>query len=192
MQVITKTNSKTAKKVILNRVSYIPGGVSIDTSNLVAGSIVHEGTPLTAPTTGKRLLCKQAIILATSTTTAIKVTNGEHHFKVGDFIGVKTAGKAYAITGITTSNGVDTLTVGMAIDTPTVGDFVYEMDAEAASNTSALKNVPDAILENSFIAPAANSEVIHTASALVRADVLNGNIGSKYLATLPGVINIKY
>lgn len=191
MQQIVKTSTGTLAKNILNRISDVPGGVSLVMSTLVAGNIVPEATPLSAPSSGLRKICKQAVILATSTTTAIKVTEGTHHFKVGDFIGVKTAGKAYAITSITNSNGVDTLNVGTAIDTPTTGDFVYEMAAEAASNTSALMNEADVILKEGFTVPS-TAQVIFIADAFIKADVVENCIGSEYLATLSGINVIKY
>lgn len=187
---IVKTSEKLTKKNIINRISDIPGGVSLTLADLVVGSVVLEGTPLSAPSSGKRTVCKQAIILAGSTTTAIKVEELTHNFKVGDFIGTKVGGKAYAITGITNSAGVDTLAVGTAIDTPVAGGFIYEMAAEAATNTSALKNAADVILKTAFQVPA-STQVIWIADAYVRADVLEGCIGSEYLATLD-VNEIKY
>lgn len=190
MEQVQKASSSTTKKVIINRISDIPGGISLVLSTLVAGAIVVEGTPVSAPASGKRTICKQAKILAESTTTAIKVTSGTHNFKVGDFAGVKTLGKAYAITGITTTSGVDTIAVGTAIDTPTTGDFLYEMAAEAATNTSALKNEADAILKEAFVVPS-TSQVIYFADAYLRADVLANEIGSEYLATL-NVVEVKY
>lgn len=133
MQQITKTSDALTKKVIVNRISDVPGGVSLTVADLAAGAVVLEGTPLSAPSSGKRTICKQAKILATSTTTAIKVEAGIHNFKVGDFIGTAPGGKAYSITEITTASGVDTLTVGTAIDTPVTGAFIYAMTAEAAN-----------------------------------------------------------
>lgn len=180
---ITKTSDVLVKKNIINRITDIPGGVSILLSTLVAGSYVLEGTPLSAPSSGKRTVCKQAVILTGSSTTAIKVAELTHNFKVGDFIGTKTAGKAYAITSITNASGVDTLNVGTAIDTPSTGGFIYEMAAEAASNTSALKNVADVILKEAFQVPA-TTQVIFIADAYLRADVVENCIGSEYLATM--------
>jgi len=187
---IQKTSDTLTKKNIVNRVSYIPGGVSLALTNLVAGNVVPEGTPLTAPSSGLRTICKQAVVLTGSTTTAIQIEEGTHQFKVGDFIGVKTGGKAYAITDISNASGIDTLTVGTAIGTPVVGGFIYEMAAEAAATTSALKNTADVILETAFIAPSVTN-IIFMNDALLRADVLQNVIGSEYLATLD-VKEVKY
>jgi len=125
MQQITTKSEKLTKKHIIARISDVPGGVSLVMSTLVAGSVVAQATPLSAPASGKRTVSKQAIILAGSSTTAIKVEELTHQFKVGDFIGVKTAGKAYAITSIANASRVDTLTVGTAIDAVTTWAFIY-------------------------------------------------------------------
>ena len=190
MRLITSTTDATARIVVINRVSYVPAGVSLALSTLIAGNILLEGTPLTAPASGARKVCKQAIILAGSTTTAVKVASDRHHFKVGDFIGTKTAGKAYAITSIATASGVSTLTVGTAIDAVTEGAFIYEMAAEAASNTSALKNTPKIILGSNTTV--GSNMAIQTEPALIRADVYAGNIGSEYIALLPQIVEIEY
>ncbi len=191
MQQIVSTSTALTKKNIINRIADVPGGVSLATSNLVAGKIVEEAAPLTKPATGVRTVCKQAIVLAGSTTTAIKVASDTNMFKVGNFAGTKVLGKAYAITGIATASGIDTITVGTAIDTPVTGGFIYEMDAEAASNSSALENEPAVIMKDGFVVPSA-TQVILIRDAYTRADVHAGRIGSAYLATLPGVIEINY
>ena len=191
MQQITKASELLVKKNVINRVTDVPGGCSIAVSNLVAGSYVEEGTPLTAPATGVRIVCKQAKVLANPTATVVQVAEKSHNFKVGDFIGTKLLGKAYAITTITNASGIDTLTVGTAIDTPTIGDFIYEMEAESASNTSALKNTPEVIVKSPFEVPSTTTLILQK-DALVRADIHAGVVGSVYLATLPGVIEITY
>ena len=190
MQTITSATDATARRVIINRVSLIPAGFSLYVASLIAGNILEEGTPLTAPSSGVRKVCKQAIVLAGSTTTAVKVNASKNHFKVGDFIGTKTAGKAYAITSIATASGVSTLTVGTAIDTPATDGFIYEMAAEAASNTSALKNSPKVILANNTVV--GSNVALQAEPACVRADVYAGNIGTEYLTLLPQIIEIEY
>ena len=189
MQQITKTSDKLTSKVIVNRISDVPGGVSLNLSTLVAGSVVMEGTPLTAPTDGKRTVCKQAKALADTTVDAVKVTEKEHNFKVGDIIGTKLSGKAYAIDSIDNANGIDTLNVGTSIDLAAEGDFIYEMNEETA-DSSALKNTADVILKEAFEVPSA-TQVIWIKDAFVRADVKEKYIGSLYLATLD-VNEIKY
>ena len=140
MQQITKNADVLTKKNILNRISDIPGGVSIRLSTLVAASYVLEATPLTAPSSGKRTVCKQAVLLTGSTTTALKVTSLSHNFKVGDFVGNSVGGKAYAIASITVASPIDTLNLGTAIDSAVTGSIIYEMAAEA-STTDATMNI---------------------------------------------------
>lgn len=149
-----------------------------------------EGTPVTAPSSKRRTVCKQAKILSGSTTTAIKVDATTSHFKVGDVIGAKTGGKAYDITGITTANGISTIVPSTAIDTVTEGDFIYEM-ASVTATTSALKNTADAILKYAFIAPVASTQAWFQTDAALRADVLEGYVGSLYRATMD-VRELKY
>lgn len=191
MRQISTSSDVASKKNILNRISYVPGGVSLVISNLVAGVAVPEGTPLTAPTNGKRTVCKQAPVLTGSSTTVKKVVSGGHHFKQGDFLCTKEGGKAYAITTITTSNGVDSITVGTAIEATAAGEFIYEATEEAATDTSAFKNTPEVILESAFTVPS-DTMVIQIAVALVRADIVADFMGPLYLAELPFIAVIKY
>ena len=191
MQTVTKSGSVKSPKVVDTVIAQVKGGVSVNVANLVEGAIVIEGTPLTAPTAGKRTICKQAKILSGSTTTAIKVGSVFNHFKVGDVIGAKTAGKAYDITGITVANGIATIVPSTAIDTVTEGAHIYEMAAVGATG-SALKNAPDTILESAFVAPVAAATAWLMADACTRADVKEGFIGAEYLAVLPQVKVVKY
>lgn len=136
MDQITKASDKLTKKYIINRISDIPGGVSVVLSTLVAGSTVLEGTPLTAPSSGLRTICKQAIILAGSTTTIFRVETKTHNFKTGDFVMQGAGGVAYACTvaiAVGTASGItyDTITVGTALESAVAGTVIYE--AAAAS-----------------------------------------------------------
>lgn len=179
-------------KVVVNRISDVRGGVSIDNTALVAGKYVLEGTPLTAPVNGKRKPCKQAILLDGSTTTSAVVDSVTNQFKVGDFVAVKTGGKAYAITAITTADGKDTMTIGTAIDAVNVGDIIFQAAAQSATTTSAVLNVPDVILKNHYKVPVIGTTVMDLAGAFVRADVYAGYIHEAYLATCKGILEIKY
>lgn len=191
MQQIVSTSDKLTKKNIINRISDIPGGVSLTIADLVAGKIVEEATPLSVPSSGVRTVCKQAKILSGSTTTVINVDTDLHNFKVGDFLGTKSLGKAYAITIVADQgDGTTKITVGTAIDTPATGDFVYEMVEEAASNSSVLENVADVILKEAFQVPSV-TQVIWIKDALLRADVVEDSIGSEYLSSLD-VNEVKY
>lgn len=134
MQQITSSSDKFTKKNIQNRqlAQMIPGGCSMDLSTLAAGVVVPEGTPLTAPASGKRKVCKQAVILTGSTTTVFVIDTDSNPFAVGEFLGVQTGGLAYEITDITDNgDGTTDVTVDTALENATVGGFLYEMSAEA-------------------------------------------------------------
>jgi hypothetical protein len=198
MRQITKTQDALTKKNIINRISDVPGGISIVLSTLVAGNIVLEGTPLAAPVDGKREICKQAKLLAGSTTTVFRVESGTHHFKVGENAMQVVGGAAYAITLITVAAGVDgngvtydEITVGTALESGAAGTFIYQSSAAGAA-AGALTNEADTILKEAFEAPAATEiYVIYMADAFVRADVVEATIGALYLATL-NVSEVKY
>lgn len=192
MQNITTNQTIDARKLVINRVSYIPAGVSLALANLVSGIVVPEATPLTAPSGGVRTVCKQAQVLASSTTTVKKVNTGEHHFKVGDFLTSGAGTPSYAITTITSAAGVDDITVGTAIGATAEGTFIYEAVDEQPT-TSVLENTPgDCILQDAFVVPAAGTMVLQLGVGLVRADVLEDAIAPEYLALLPHVAVIKY
>lgn len=192
MEAITQTGDVSVKINILNmeRARDIPGGASIELSSLINGNIIEQATPLSAPTSGIRKVCKQAVVLAGSTTTAIKVTTGEHNFIVGDFIGTKTLGKAYAITEIASASGVDTITVGTAIDTPVTGEYIYQMAAEAATDTSALLNTPVCISGKAFKVD--QTKLMEAIPAYVSASVVGSVIGTEYLSLLKNIDEISY
>jgi len=59
MQQITSASEKLTKKNIINRVSDIPGGISLTIADLVVVSVEQEGPPLTAPSGGKRTVCSR-------------------------------------------------------------------------------------------------------------------------------------
>ena len=152
MEQIKVDQTVDAKKLVINRISYVPGGGSLALANLIVGNTIPEGTPLTAPSSGLRTVCKQAQVLASSTTTVKKVTTGEHNFKVGDFLTSGAGTPSYAITSITTTSGVDDITVGTAIGATAVDTFIYEAVDEQPA-TSVLENTPDVILQDAFIVP---------------------------------------
>lgn len=142
MEAITTTSDVSTKINIINieKARDIPGGASIELSSLIDANVIQQATPLSAPTTGVRKVCKQGVVLTGSTTTVINVTVGDHNFKVGDFIGTKVGGLAYAITDITATATVDAITVGTAIDTPATGAYIYQM-SEETTETDATFNI---------------------------------------------------
>jgi len=192
MEAIKVTSDVSTAINILNieRARDIPGGASVQLSDLINGNIIEQATPLTAPATGVRSVCKEAVALAGTTTTVIKVTTGKHNFLVGDFLGSKTGGKAYAITGIVSASGIDSITVGTAIDLAATGAHVYEMAAEAATNTSVLANTPVCISGKAFQVD--QTKIIEAIPAYVGASVVADVIGSENLSLLKNIDEISY
>jgi len=160
MKQIQTASEILTKKNILNRISDIPGGVSLQLSNLVAGKVVEEASPITAPDSGKRTICKQAKLLTGSTTTALKVLSTTNQFKVGNFIGKIVGGIAATITEITTASGIDTIALSTAIEAVNVGDFVYEMSAAATAPADTTLNIAYANDTCSGLTDDATSEAI--------------------------------
>ena len=113
-----KIDRKQDKRVVhacTHMLADIPNGVTVCSSELVAGGILQEGTALGGKdAAGLYHVVKTARLTedATATTKAYKVAKG-HHFKVGDFIMLKVGAKAYKITSINTSETLyDTINVG--------------------------------------------------------------------------------
>ena len=194
MQQITSTSDKLTKKNIQNRqlAQMIPGGVSIDLSTLAAGVVVPEGNPLSAPSSGLRKVCKQAKILTGSTTSAYIIDADSNPFAVGEFIGVQTGGLAYAVDTIV-DNGDGTVTVSpsTALESATVGGFLYEMAAESSGTSSALENEPDCVLAYAFEVPS-TVQVIFEQGGILIGTVIEGAIGGEYLDLLKGIVESKY
>jgi len=197
MKQIQKSQTLLSRKNIINRIADVPGGISLTLADLVEGNVVPEATPVTAPTDGKRSICKQAAILDGSTTTVFRVESGMHQFAVGDVIMQATGGAAYAITAIAVGAGeaagitYDTITVGTALESAAANTFIYESSAAGAS-AGALKNEADAILKFAFIAPAAGDYVIYPNGALLHADIVEHAVGALHLAQLKNITVVKY
>lgn len=191
MQQITTQSEKLTKKNIINRISDVPGGVSLAMSNLVVGAVVPEATPLSAPANGVRTVCKQAVLLAGSTVTAPVVETGTHQFKVGDHVMQQDGGVGATITSIDDNgDGTDTINLGADLETAAAGTYIYQSSAAGAA-AGELSNEADVILNTAFEVPAA-TQVIYMNDAYVRADVLAGTVGGLYLDTLKGIIEINY
>lgn len=195
MRQITSNSDKLTKKNIINRITDVPGGISLTMADLVVGNVVPEGTPLSAPSSGKRTVCKQAKLLTGSTVTVFRVESGTHQFKTGEYIMQAVGGAAYAgtvATEVGTVDGVvyDTITVSTALESAAVGTFIYQSSATGAT-AGALSNDADVIIKEAFEVPA-GTYVILPADAFIRADVVEGFIGTLHLAQLKGVIECKY
>ena len=157
-----KIDRKQDKRVVhacTHMLADIPNGVTVCSSELVAGGILQEGTALGGKdAAGLYHVVKTARLTedATATTKAYKVAKG-HHFKVGDFIMLKVGAKAYKITSINTSETLyDTINVGTTLgEAATAGAALVLAAAESADTTSAFKYVPKAYdveaLNNHFV-----------------------------------------
>lgn len=193
MRQIVSTSDKLTAKNVINGISDIPGGISLVLSTLVAGAFVPEGTPISAPTDGKRTICKQAQLLAGSTTTALVVATETNHFKVGDGVMQVVGGASYDVDSVVDNgDGTTTVTVGTALESAAAGTWIYESSGAEGADTGALSNEADVILKHPFVAPVAATEVIYMVDGYIRADVVEDCIGDLYLATLPGVLEVKY
>jgi hypothetical protein len=197
MKQITKSSTALSRKNIINRIADVPGGISLTVADLTAGKIVIEGCPLTAPSSGKRTVCKQAVLLTGSTTTVFRVESSTNQFKTGDIIFQQVGGAAYAgtvVTEVGTVGGVlyDTITVGTALESATVGTFIYQSSVSAGegADTGALENAADVIIKEALEVPS-DTQVILIKDAYQRADVVENCIGPLYLASLD-VNEIKY
>jgi hypothetical protein len=165
------------------KIADVPMGASVSVTALVDGSVLLDGSVLNAASSGVRTVAKYAKCLTGTTTTSVKVATLGNQFKVGDLVTCKLLGKAYAITVIASASGVDTMTIGTAIDAPlSNGSFIYEAAAEAASNTSALKDTaPEAITGTNVLVDSASNL---TVDAWVIATVKAGMIGPLLLDAL--------
>lgn len=81
---VKRRRDTSLRRVILQRVADIPGGVAVNTKDL-GGDYLFEGTPISKPEGGMCHVVKTAKLYAdlASDDTAIKVEKG-HHFKTGD------------------------------------------------------------------------------------------------------------
>lgn len=180
---VRKTSGVNIPTVFLSnngKVADIAGGVSVKTSELVNGNYLPDGSALGRASSGICSVCKSAKVLTGSTTTAIKVTANTNPFVVGDkiFYGALN-GKHYAITAIAVADGVATITVGTAIDTPTAGGFIYENADVADGDTgSALKVSPVSLTGTSMYVDTTSNMAV---DAWVQGAVKYGEVGDVIL-----------
>lgn len=134
---------------IVHRVADIPGGVTVDISTLVPGTILKEGTVIAKGTNGLYNVVKTATVTkaATATDTDYEVSKG-NQFKVGDFFAAKTGAKAYAITAINRDDPAkDVITLGTTLGAAVpLGSTVFEAAGESAATSSKLKSTPLAVI----------------------------------------------
>ncbi len=193
-QIQTYEDVLTRKNIINKDKAWdIPGGVSLRTSNLVAGNYLPEGTPISAPSSGLRYVCKQAVVEKGSTAKSFKVKQGSHHFKAGDLVTLgNTNGTAWHIASVSApSGGIEKINLSTAIGFPGTSQSFFIYEASTAGTGAALKRTPDAILKYPIEVPK-DQMVIFGADAYTRADVVEGAIGDKYLEHLKFINVVKY
>lgn len=186
MQNFSKSESR-VPIAFVTKLEDIPGGATVAVAELTQEAVL-EGTPVGVDANGLFHVVKTAKLQAAALidATGYRVHKG-HNFKVGDFIALKTGGKAYAITVIDTAQvDYDTLTVGTSLGlAASIGDVVFQAAAEAATTQSAFKHIPVGLVGTSFDVVATDnnmSDVVVRGS--VKSDVIPP-IGTYVKALLP-------
>ena len=187
-----KIDRKQDKRVVhacTHMLADIPNGVTVCSSELVAGGILQEGTALGGKD-GLYHVVKTARLTedATATTKAYKVAKG-HHFKVGDFIMLKVGAKAYKITSINTSETLyDTINVGTTLgEAATAGAALVLAAAESANTTSAFKYVPKAMTGDSYDVEALNNHFVTAVTIGQFKESVIPAVSDDIKAALPGI-----
>ena len=152
-----KINRKKDERVVhacTNNCADIPNGVTVNSTELVAGSVLKEGSALAKDaSTGLYHVCKTALVVenVSNSDTDIEVAKGSQ-FKVGEYVMAKAGAKAYAISEIDKSNAAyDKITVGTTLGIAiSKGESIQQAAAGSSSTTSALKYVPTALTGDSY------------------------------------------
>lgn len=194
-----KIDRKQDKRVVhacTHMLADIPNGVTVCSSELVAGGILQEGTALGGKdAAGLYHVVKTARLTedATATTKAYKVAKG-HHFKVGDFIMLKVGAKAYKITSINTSETLyDTINVGTTLgEAATAGAALVlaaaeSADTTSADTTSAFKYVPKAMTGDSYDVEALNNHFVTAVTIGQFKESVIPAVSDDIKAALPGI-----
>ena len=185
-----KIDRKQDKRVVhacTHMLADIPNGVTVCSSELVAGGILQEGTALGGKdAAGLYHVVKTARL--TATTKAYKVAKG-HHFKVGDFIMLKVGAKAYKITSINTSETLyDPINVGTTLgEAATAGAALVLAAAESADTTSAFKYVPKAMTGDSYDVEALNNHFVTAVTIGQFKESVIPAVSDDIKAALPGI-----
>lgn len=160
---IDRKQDKRVVHACTHNVADIPNGVTVSAADLVAGSVLQEGTPIGKDSAGLYHVVKTAKITeaASNTATTYKVEKG-HHFKKGDFVMLKVGGKAYAITAIDASNAAyDEITVGTTLGVAAkVGEALVQAAAESTGTASAFKYAPKAMTGDSYTVEALSNHAV--------------------------------
>lgn len=148
---IDRKQDKRVVHACTHNLADIPNGVTVCSAELVAGGVLQEGTVIGKDEAGLFHAVKTARVTeeATNAATSYKVAKG-HHFKKGDFVMVKVGGKAYAVTGIDSSEAThDTITVGTTLgEAVKVGDALVEAFEGGEDAAKAFGDVANDVLKN--------------------------------------------
>ena len=188
---ITRKKDNRVISAFTHKLADIPGGVTVAVKDLTQ-TILNEGTPIGPDSVGLYHVVKVAILTAAATASATSYTVKKgHNFKVGDIIMLKNGGKAYTIATIATNatdSTSDDITVGTTLGaTAAIGDCIYQAAAEAATNVSAFKYAPKALIGESYDVEALNN---HLVNAWTIGQVKKANIpaiGAEVKAVLTGI-----
>lgn len=188
-----KIDRKQDKRVVhacTHMLADIPNGVTVCSSELVAGGILQEGTALGGKgNTGLYHVVKTARLTeaATAATNAYKVAKG-HHFKVGDFIMLKVGAKAYKITSIDTSETLyDTINVGTTLGEPAPAGAALVLAAAESADASAFKYVPKAMTGDSYDVEALNNHFVTAVTIGQFKESVIPAVSDDIKAALPGI-----
>ncbi|UTA66656.1 hypothetical protein [Emticicia sp. 21SJ11W-3] len=163
------------KLAFATKLEDISGGITIAAADFTDGTVVQAGSVVGKDNNGLYHVLKTARLhtAAGNTATSYLVFKG-HGFKTGDFIAALTGAKAYAITGIDTSNAdYDTLTVATTLGVA-VAQYggVFQAAAEATTNTSAFKVTPFAVTGHAIKVKAGETNAV---DAWLRATLFEAN-----------------
>lgn len=122
-------------------------GYTLDTSGLIAGSVLLPGTviiPDDATRKAKVLKSAKVVAIAAADALVYQVEKG-HQFATGDNISLVLKGKAYPATVDKSNSLYDTLTVATTLGAAAVGATLYQSSTTGATN-SALSGTPKGLL----------------------------------------------
>lgn len=160
---IDRKQDKRVVHACTHNLADIPNGVTVSAADLIAGSVLQEGTALGKDSAGLYHVVKTARLTeaATTSTTVYKVEKG-HHFKEGDFVMLKKGGKAYAIASINKANAAyDEITVGTTLGvTAAIGGALMQAAAESTGSSSAFKYQPKAMTGDSYTVEALSNHAV--------------------------------
>ncbi len=167
----TGTNSIPVWQGLDKDIQLLQGGVLLTTTGILADTVIPAGTPVVvneATRTATFLGTAVAQATAGGAATDYLVLKG-HTLKVGDYLASGSAGgKAYAITGIVTTNAsYDTVTVGTTIGAVTAGDLLYASTATGAT-ASAYPAITGLVYADTVVGVAGQAQEI---SVVIRGTV---------------------